>query len=193
MSAVPVRPLSDVIGLQITQTQKGELERRYAKTLLGQAILPTDLDQQSWLYTMFARAQNVAAALPDDQASQLPAAIMLANFGRGDEASVLLEKMLARNPASGDAYTVLGGIYSSRGDLNRSRDCFEKALTYAVSADEKSMANLKLGEIDLRQNKRSAAEARFQAALKANPRLAETVQGLRRSNSSLLAPLLKDR
>jgi tetratricopeptide (TPR) repeat protein len=118
---------------------------------------------------------------------------MLANFGRGDEAMVLLEKLLARNPACGDAYTVLGGIYSSRGDLNRSRDCFEKALTYARSADEKSMANLKLGEIDLRQNNRSAAEARFQTALKANPRLAETVQGLRRSNSSLPAPLLKDR
>ena len=185
--------LSDAIGPQLTQNQKGELERHYAKTLLGQTTLPTDLDQQSWLYTMFARAQNVAAAIPDDQTSQLSAAIMLANFGRGDEAMVLLEKLLARNPACGDAYTVLGGIYSSRGDLNRSRDCFEKALTYARSADEKSMANLKLGEIDLRQNNRSAAEARFQAALKENPRLAETVQGLRRSNSSLLAPLLKDR
>jgi len=180
--------LSDAIGPPLTQTQKGELARRYTKTLLGQTTLPTDIDQKSWLYTMFARVQNVAIALPDDQTSQLRAAVMLANFGRQDEAMVLLEKLLVRNHACGEAYTLMGGIHLWQGDENRSRDCFEKALTYAKSTDEKSMANLKLGEIDLRQNNPSAADARFKAALTANPRLMETVQALRRSKLSQPTP-----
>lgn len=167
--------LSDAIGPQVSQAQKQELELRYAKTLLGQTTLPSDIDQQSWLYTMYARAQNVSAAVPDDQTSQLRAAIMLANFGRQDEAIAMMDKLLASDPACGQAHTIKGGIRLWQGDLNQAKDCFVQALTHATSADEKSMANMKLGEIDLRQNNPSAADARFQAAVNTNPRLAETV------------------
>jgi hypothetical protein len=179
---------TDLLEPPLAQTRKDELEKRYAQTLLGSTMLPAGDEEQSWLYTQFDRAQITAASVPGDRNAQLRAAIMLANFGRNDEAVDLLEKLLKQHPAFSDGHAILGGINLYRGNLDRASACFQAALSHATTERERSAVNLKLGEIYLHQNDRASAEERFAEALRVNPQLEASVDALRKG---LVQPIVR--
>jgi tetratricopeptide (TPR) repeat protein len=164
----------------LTQARKDEIEKRYVQSLIGNTMLPSGAQEQSWLYMLFEREQNVADCVPRDRSAQLRAAIMLANFGRNDEAVDRLEKLLREHPAFSDGYTTLGGIHLYRGDFDGASACFQAALSQATTEIERSAANLKLGEMYLHRNDRELAEARFGEALRENPKLQPSIDALRR-------------
>jgi hypothetical protein len=175
---------TDLLEPSLAQTRKDELEKQYAQTLLGRTLLPAGDEERSWLYTQFDRAQITAASVRGDANAQLRAAIMLANFGRNDEAVDLLEKLLAQHPAFSDGHAILGGINLYRGNLDQAAVCFQAALSHATTERERSAVNLKLGEIYLRQHDRTSADARFAEALRDNPQLEASIDVLRRSIES---------
>jgi hypothetical protein len=164
----------------LTQARKDELDKRYAQTLLGGVMLPSGDEEGSWLYSQFERAQITAASVPGDRTAQLRVAIMLANFGRYDEAVELLEKLLQQHPAYSDAYAILGGIHLYRGNLDQASVNYQAAVSHATTETERLAANLKLIEISLRQHDRASAEARFEEVLRDNPRLKEPIDALRK-------------
>lgn len=167
-------------GSSLTQVRKDEIEKRYVQSLIGNTKLPAAVEDRSWLYTLFERVQSIAAAVPHDRSAQLRAAIMLANFGRNDEAIDLLEKLLQEHRTFSDGYTTLGGIHLYRGDFEKASACFLDALSRATTESERSAANLKLGEMHLYRHDRASAEARFEAALRDNPRLQASIDALRK-------------
>ncbi len=176
--------LHETMGPRLSKSAKDQLERRYTRTLIGMTILPEGIEDRSWLYTLFERVQNIAAAVPNDRISQLRSAVMLANFGRNDEAIGRLEALLKRNPACSEGYAMLGGVHTVRGDFDRAADCFQAAISHATSNREKGISNLKLGEVYLRQNLPEAAEAQFREVLRENPQLKPSIEALRKHEES---------
>jgi tetratricopeptide (TPR) repeat protein len=180
---------TDFLEPSLAQTRKDELEKRFTQSLIGNARLPASDEERSWLYTQFERAQIIAASVPGDRTAQLRAAIMLANFGRNDEAVELLEKLLEQHPTFSDGYAILGGINLYRGNLDRASTCFNTALSHAATDTERTAVNLKLGEVYLYQHDRAAADARFEAVLRDNPKLEASIDALRKSiDASHAAP-----
>ncbi len=172
--------VSDFLDPPLTTAQKMEMERSYAQTLVGQPSLPHKEDELSWLYTQYRTAMEIAAAVPDDRSAQLRAAVMLANFGRNDEAVNRLQELLRQHPDYRDANIALGDIHFYRGNLDQASAQYESALSLARTGQERSAMNLRLGEIALRQNENAAARAKFQQALRDDPRLAASVEALQK-------------
>ncbi|MGD9857121.1 MAG: tetratricopeptide repeat protein [Planctomycetaceae bacterium] len=170
---------SDFLDPSLTTSQKEEIDRTYAQALMAKPALPPGDEECSWLYARFERAQNIAAAVPDDRTAQLRAAILLGNFGRHDEAVDLLEKLLRRRPADRDALLTLGEIQLSRGSLDQASACFESALSHSTTPRERSLANLKLGQVYLLRNDLALATAKFKAAVQEDPQLAASIDALR--------------
>ena len=160
---------TDMLDPSLTTTQKDRLENLYTNKLMGKSRLPPGEAEQSWLYGQFERVQNIAAAVPDDRFSQLRACIMLANFGRNEEAIERLKKLLVQHPNYCNAQLALGGIYQYQGNVPLASDYFRKALSSATSSEERAAANLNLGNAYLQQNDAKAADERFQAALADDP------------------------
>ena len=175
---------TDILEPSLTTKQKDGLENFYTNSLMGKSRLPSGEAEQSWLYGLFERVQNIAAAVPDDQSAQLRAAIMLANFGRNDEAIKLLEKLLAQHPDFCNAQIALGGIYQYLGSSKQASDYFQMALSSATTAEERSAANLNLGSLYLQQNDFSAADAKFEAALQDDPAAAKAIREFRQRAGS---------
>lgn len=172
---------TDLLDPSLTTSRKDELDQLYAQTLIGKSVLPRSEEERSWIYVQYEQSLNVAAAVPGDRAAQLRAAIMLANFGHNDEAVDRLEELLRQHPDYCDAYVILGGINLYRGNLDRASDCFQSALARARTEQDRSLANLKLGEVFLHRDDYRSAEAKFEAALKGNPRLAAPIDALRKN------------
>lgn len=166
----------------LAQSRKAELDKRYAGMLLGAPVLPSDDNEQSWLYEQFERVQSTAAAVPGDRTAQLRAAVMLANFGRLDEAVTVVEKLLTFRPADSEAQMVLGGIRFQKGELEQALDAYRHALAQAKTKAERSSAALKLGEVHLRRNADAEAEAAFEEALRDNPGVQAAIDVLRKSH-----------
>ncbi len=180
--------VSDFRDPPLTTAHKKEMERSYAQTLVGKPMLPHKEDELSWLYTRFKAARDIAAAVPDDPSAQLRAAVMLANFGRNDEAVDRLEKLLRQSPDYRDAHIALGDIHFYRGNLNQASARYESALSLSRTGQERSAMNLRLGEIDLRRKEFAAAKSRFQKALQDDPRLAASVEALEKESTSAQVP-----
>ena len=172
--------LTDWTDSPLSAKTKAEIRRQYEAQLTGSTVLPADEKRQSWLYTEFDHAQKVAAAVPGDQTAQLRAAMMLANFGRYDDATEILEKLLMRQPCGAVVHQLLGEIHVLRGDFDRAEQKLAKALLLAKTPQERTNANLKLGEVYLNQNKFDWATAKFQAAVNDDPQLASTIEELSR-------------
>lgn len=173
--------ISQQTAPSVSAARKKDIERQYTKTLTGVTVLPDSVEERNWLYTLFERVQNMAAALPENRPSQLRSAVMLANFGRNEEAISTLNELLVRHPDCSEASTFLGGIHAYMGNIDRAAICFETAVLNAGTGNERAMANLKLGEIHLQRKNYDAAEVCLTAALKDNPQLQQTIEGLRRS------------
>jgi tetratricopeptide (TPR) repeat protein len=93
----------------------------------------------------------------------LALALEALNAGRLGEALRLAQDELTRQPRSAPAHEVLGIAWALQGDLAKGR----KALEQAVALDPRQWTALvKLGDLDLAQGNRAAAQARFQAASK---------------------------
>ncbi len=168
--------VTDLLDPDLTTSQKERLESLYTSNFMGEPVLPSGEAERSWLYAHFERIQNIALAIPDDSSSQLKAAIMLANFGRNDEATERLEKLLELHPDFCNAQLALGGICQRLGNSQRATEYFRKALSNATTAEQRAMVNLNLGGISLQQNDSAAAEARFKAALQDDPSLETTIR-----------------
>jgi tetratricopeptide (TPR) repeat protein len=170
---------TDLLEPSLTTKQKDGLENFYTNSLMGKSRLPSGEAEQSWLYGLFERVQNIAAAVPEDRSAQLKAAIMLANFGRNDEAVQRLEKLNSQHPNFCNAQLALGSVYQYLGKTQLASEYFQKALASATTADQRSAANLNLGNIFLQQRNTPAADARFKAALQDDPSLETTVKEFR--------------
>ena len=169
---------SDFLDPPMTTDQKQDIERNYVQTLVGKPVLPEKPDEISWLYTRFETTQEIATAVPDDRGAQLRAAVMLANFGRNDEAVDRLEKLLQQHPDYRDAHVALGEVHFYRGNLDQASSHCVLALSLATTGEERAAMNLRLGEIALRRDDVAAAKLKFQAALKDDPDLAASVKAL---------------
>lgn len=172
--------LTDWTDSPLSPEARAEIKRQYEEQLSGSVVLPNDEQRQSWLYTEFDQAQKIAAAVPGDQNAQMRAAMMLANFGRYDEATDLLEKLLRRQSSGGVVHQLLGEIQLRRGNFDQAEQGLQTALSLAKTVQARTNANLKLGEVYLNQNKLDAAKARFQAAVKDSPQMASAIEELRK-------------
>lgn len=170
--------LSDYTNPPLTTSQAQSLERSYVNTLVGTPTLPQSDEEKSWLIEKFNRTQEIAATVPDDKSAQVQAAVMLANFGRNDEAVIRLEEILREHPDYRDAQIVLADIHFYRGNLDQASARYESALSLSKTGKDRSVIQLKLGEIDLRRKDIVAAENRFRQAMKDDPELAENVKAL---------------
>jgi hypothetical protein len=173
----------DFLDPSLTTAQKNTLEKRYVETLTGKTSLPATDAEKSWLYSRFEQVQNLAEVVPDDRSAQLQAAIMLANFGRNDEAVERLMKLTEEHPSYYSAQLMLGGILYYLGESDRAPKYFEAALALAKSPEERSAAYRKLGEVDLDRNDLPAAEAKFRIAIQEDPTSAAVIDALRKSRA----------
>ena len=104
---------------------------------------------------------------------------MLTNFGQFDEATEILERWLTHRPDDADGLLTLGVIQIKRGKLDLALSCFENALKQARDTDERTRANLAMGEVFLMRNEPDMAKAKFDEALKVNPALQSRIHELR--------------
>jgi tetratricopeptide (TPR) repeat protein len=179
---------TDFLNPPLSTSRKEELGRTYTQTLVSRPSLPEKDEEVSWLYTRFKAAQDIAAAVPDDRQAQMQAAVMLANFGQNEEAVQRLEKLLQQHPDQRDAHIALGDIHYYRGNLDQASVQYQSALSQARTGQERSTMNLRLGEIDLHQQDFAAAKAKFQAALRDDPRLAASVEALEKGSPASRGP-----
>jgi tetratricopeptide (TPR) repeat protein len=172
---------TDFLDPSLTTSRKEELDRVYSQSLTGNSVLPRGDEEQSWLYAQFERAQHIAAAVPGDRQAQLRAAILLANFGRNDEADDRLRTLLNQHPAYSEAHAALGGIHLYRGNFDQASASLQLAVEHARTEKERAIANVKWGEFYLLQRDPAAAEERFAKALEDNPSLKTSIDALRES------------
>ena len=109
---------------------------------------------------------------------------MLANFGRNDEAVESLQQLVKKFPSFSEAYLTLGGIHLYRGNPEQASDCFQSALERATTDVERANANVKLGELYLRQDDLVKADERFDEALRENPKLRDAIHLLQKNIKS---------
>ncbi|MCA9009038.1 MAG: tetratricopeptide repeat protein [Planctomycetaceae bacterium] len=172
---------TDLAHPSLAQARKEELSKKYIQSLTGSTIQPGTPEEVSWLYTQFERAQVTAMSVPDDTDSQLRAAILLANFGRNEEAVDLIEKILKQNPDFSDGYMTLGQIDLYQGRMEKAYDHFSAALAHSSSDQDQSAACMKLGEVDMNRRQFESAQAWFEKALKYNPDLMAAADALRKN------------
>ncbi len=168
----------------LPQSRMDELSQRYTQSLLGSSALPDSLEERAWLYSQFERLQNIAAANSADASAQVRAAIIMANFGRNDEAVQKLENLVKQQSENCSAFLALGEIHRYRGRLDEAVTFFERALSSARTSDDRSKANLKLGTVFLQQDRPDMAKSKFRDALRDNSQLESSVRAFEQSNES---------
>ncbi len=104
-----------------------------------------------------------AANAPPAANAQLRAALDAITAGRPEEALRLAQGELQRQPKSAPAHEVLGIAWALQGDLAKGRTALEKAVALDPS---QWTALVKLGDLELAQGDRAAAQKRFEAAAK---------------------------
>lgn len=176
--------LSDFTGPTLAQHRKNELSQIYVESLMGNAVLPSEEEEVVWVYSQFEQAQATAAAVPNDPDAQVRAAVMLANFGRNDEAVAILEKVNREHPKYFNSHVSLAEICLYRGQFDQAAPLFEMALKLVVEPDERAVVNLKLGEVYLRLNRLEDAREQFEAAMALNPKLKGAVERLQKEVSA---------
>ncbi len=176
----------------LTTADKDHLNKAYAQSLMGNAVLPTGTEEQSWLYSLFQQTQMIAEAVPDDRKVQLRAAVLLANLGRNEESIARLQNLIRSEPQFCDAQATLGGVYSYTGNLSQSTTSFESALQCAQTGPQRALVNLKWGEACLRRGDTALAEEKLQVALSDDPSVAGLADSIRHSGT-ILKPHESDR
>ncbi|MCA9013233.1 MAG: tetratricopeptide repeat protein, partial [Planctomycetaceae bacterium] len=171
--------VTDITDSTVTAEEKKELKQLYEQQLMASTTAPKGEARQSWLFAEFDQVQKIAAAVPGDQDAQLRAAVMLANFGRKDEAVDLVRAFLKQRPDSANAWLVFGEIDLSRGRPDEAFKSFESAFSCATTDRERSTASLKQGEVYAIRKQYQSARQKFEQALQYNPRLKSTLDSRR--------------
>lgn len=171
---------TDLTDPSLSPETKSNLTKQYEQQLSNSTVLPKSEEEQSWLYTRFVQAQNIAASVPGDETAQMRAAYLLANFGQNEKATELLEKLVERQPTLADGHQLLGEVYVHRGSFGSAIQSFQSALSFAKTKKQRTSANLKLGEIYLVQKDPDNAKVHFQAAVDENPQMQSIIKGLRK-------------
>jgi len=166
----------DLIQPVVARPRREELTVQYAKSLQGSARLPESPAEQAWLLEAFQSMQKVAEAVPENPEARIRGAILLANFGRNDEAVTVLTDLLRQEPQNSRTLMILGEIHQYRGNLEEALGFLKQALAAAENSDEKSVAFLKLGQVYVARGETEAAREHFAAAVELNPELKKTVQ-----------------
>ena len=169
---------TDMIAPPLSQARKTVLGDTYANQLLGNFLPPKSMNEQSWLFEQFQRTQSIAISVPADRYAGLRAAVMLANFGRNDEAVELLQRLVQRFPGFCEAYLTWGGIDLYRGNSVQAAASFVAAQERASTDVERANVNIKLGELHLYQGDRDSAKACFDEALRLKPSLSGAIEAL---------------
>ena len=178
---------TDLMDPPLKTAEKEAIEDTYIDTLIGNPVLPQRKAEVSWLYTRFKAAQDVAAAVPEDRGSQLIAAVMLANFGRNDEALERLEQLSRQYPDYRDSHIAVGDIQSYLGNLDQASASYLSALSLSKTREERALMNLTLGELELQRKDFVAARIKFQEALNDDPQLSAVVDALEKGTGRPLA------
>lgn len=173
--------LSDYITPTLAQSRKTELTRIYSQTLMGRTSLPQNGEEANWLLRRFDEMQNIALAVPDDPDAMVRAAVMMANFGRNDEAVTMLEQVLKDRPDYYDARLSLAEISLYRGQYEQAEASFLAAVNLAKTPVDRALVNLKLGEIYLRQKRSEEARERLQKVVQEDPTLQVAVDKLEKA------------
>jgi tetratricopeptide (TPR) repeat protein len=121
--------------------------------------------------TLAAQQPHHSAPAGDvDPASPLSANLQqaeeLRKQGLFDQAKSKVLEELQRNPASVEAYNLMGFIYLDEKDLSNSVEAFQQALKFAPSS-AKTLNNL--GNVYMAARRPDLAEAEFRTVLKTNP------------------------
>lgn len=178
----------DVVDPPLTTARKDELDQTYAGSLMARTELPASDLEQSWLYSRFEQLQHVAASVPNDHSVQLRSSIMLANFGRHDEAVERLNRMLEEDPDDFEARAAVADVHLRRGNFDLATENFLSALDNARTAEERATVNLKLGEIAIYRRDFETARKRFQTAQQENPALAAVIESLEKRSGAANSP-----
>jgi len=166
---------SDIAAGPLTTAEKNAIESEYADKLMARPEPPPDPEVASWLYDRYTAMQRISTAVPDDHRMKYRTAVMQANFGNTEEAIERLEDLISQQPNNRAANVTLGKIHLFRGNLDRAAKCYEQVLALSHTADQRSRANLTLGEIALKKDDPAVAQSRFDAALKDDPELASHI------------------
>ena len=163
--------VADSSGSPLTIDQRNQLSEKYAQQLQAVTQPPANDHERSWLFGEFERVQNIAAAVPDDHGAQLHAGIMLANFGRKDEAIQLLDRMVKRVPRSREGYMALGEVHQQKAELEKAFENYQHALDNSQTGPDRAIVCHKMGEVLATQNQVGEARRRFQEAISLDPQL----------------------
>lgn len=117
------------------------------------------------------RTVNIALAMPENAALQINAAIGLSFLGEEQKALESLERVLEREPRRSTAHAVKGQILRLKGNLDEAESSYQTALDCARKKDERTMANLGLGDVYLAKKQFDLARKRYLAALQDDPKL----------------------
>ena len=153
-----------------------ELDKLYTDDLAMTNSLPSGKLEQSWIFSRFQQVLNIAEAVPSCAPMQIRAAVMLANFGRNEEAIVILEKELSHDPKNPQIDMLLGFLQIKTGNLDAAQRFFELALNDALTDDERMRANMGLGEVYICRKEFDLAKSKFDEALRYNPQLEASVK-----------------
>ncbi|HEY0983828.1 tetratricopeptide repeat protein [Schlesneria sp.] len=175
---------TDISDPELTTAQKNDLERVYGHSLMGKSVLPKGEQERIWLSSHFQQTQAIADIIPDDIKSQLKAAVLLANFGRNDEALARLEKILSRHPGHSECNLLLGGIHLYRGEVDKASQYLEAALACARNTRDRGAAHIKLGELSVYRGDQESAQHHFAEAVRNDPSLQKVVDGIRSANQN---------
>lgn len=177
--------VGDLLNPPMTTAHKNELEKIYAKSLMGSPQLPNDEEERSWIYSQYEQSRVIAETVPQDRDAQLKFAILLANFGHNDEAMQRLEALLKQFPEDSDIRLTLGGIHFYRGNPDAALKIYLTALEKAKTPRQRALANFKLGEYSWYLHNQNDAELRFTEALKLDPGLSSSIDFLRNQRRDL--------
>lgn len=178
--------VADTSASSLTIDQRNQLSQKYAQQLQAVSQAPSSDIERSWLFSEFERVQNIAAAVPDDQAAQLHAGIMLANFGRKAEAIDVLARLVKRFPKSREGHMALGEVHQQRGELDPAIESYQQAFDCSKTDSERAVACLKMGETYAHHHRTDEAQSKFQQARELDPHL--NLSEVTRENPDASAP-----
>ena len=137
---------------------------------LGASLLWCGYPEQALPYL-----EATLARQPDNVRTLVLAAQVHREANRFDEASKFLDRALAADPKSAEAWNETGGIALARGQYEPALDAFEQSLQTKSNA---LYAILNAGQAADKLNRQPLAERYYREAIRVEPASAEALQGL---------------
>ena len=162
----------DAEAARVAYSRALEIEPRSYQALAG--LLNAEMQGKQ-----FGRARSLIekrlSEMPNDPSTLLMAAQTYGALGDAFEMERALKKTVEADPASLQAYTMLGKMYYQQGRLDLARRELEK---YVATAPMSVPGNTMLGTIIELQGRKDEAKARYGKALQIDPRAAVAANNL---------------